>query len=60
MSTSETEWDQAEYKRALEERQALQERLHAADPLNVPLYVPVDGAEFPCEAYTAGWRDENP
>ena len=49
--------DSAEYQRRLAERQAEQARLHAADPLHVPKYLPVDDDEFGTEAYTAGWED---
>jgi len=41
------------------ERQAEQERLHAADPYHVPKYLPPDDPEFPDESYTAGWGDED-
>ena len=44
--------------RRLAERQVEQERMHAADPYNVPLYLPVDDPEFPDETYTAGWTQE--
>jgi hypothetical protein len=36
-----------------------QQRLrHEADPLHVPLAIPVDDEEFPSEAFTAGWQQE--
>jgi hypothetical protein len=49
----------ADRQRRLAERQAEQERLHAADPHNVPKYVPVDDDEFPDESYTAGWTEDD-
>jgi hypothetical protein len=45
--------------RRMAERQAEQQRLHAADPSSVPLYIPVDDAEFGTDAYTAGWEQED-
>lgn len=47
-----------ERQRRLAERQAKQERLHAADPHRVPKYIPVDDEEFPDESFTAGWSQE--
>jgi len=52
-----TAWEQERAQR-MEERQAEQERRHAADPHNVPLYIPVDDEEFGTEAYTAGWEQD--
>jgi hypothetical protein len=45
-------------QRRMAERQAEQERLHAADPHHVPLYLPVDDEEVPDESFTAGWAQE--
>src|SRR5258707_15014426 len=46
--------------RRMAERQAEQERMHAADPYRVPKYIPVDDEEFPTESFTASWTDEEP
>jgi hypothetical protein len=44
--------------RVLDEAQREQERLHAADPYQVPLYVPADAEGLQDESYTAGWQEE--
>lgn len=63
MDPRQADWDaqrrwSAERERRLAERQAEQERLHEADPYNVPKYLAADDEEFPSEAYTAGWETE--
>lgn len=45
--------------RRLAERAAEQEQLHEADPFGTPKYLPADDEEFPSEAWTAGWQQED-
>jgi hypothetical protein len=47
-----------DYDRRLAERAELQRRLHEADPERHSLLIPVDDEEFPTEAFTAGWEQE--
>ena len=50
--------DEQNYQRRLEERAAEQLRRHLADPHREPKYIPADDDELPCDAWTAGWRQE--
>jgi hypothetical protein len=58
MTFEEQRQEHEEWMRRLAERQAEQERLHAADPYRVPKYLPPDDEEFPDESFTAGWEQE--
>jgi len=48
----------ADYDRRLAARAELQRQLHEADPEHHSLMIPTDDPEFPSEAYTAGWQQE--
>jgi hypothetical protein len=65
VATQQQDWERqrqwrADRDRRMAERAEEQRRLHELDPDNVPLYIPVDDPEFGTEAYTAGWRNEEP
>ena len=46
------------YMQRLAERAAEQLRLHELDPYRIPMYIPADDDELPCESFTAGWQQE--
>lgn len=65
MRTQEEDWEEQrqwreEYDRRFAARVDEQKRLHEFDPECHSLLVPADDEEFGADAYTAGWRDEEP